>query len=171
MRIRTAVALSAAPAAVAALLLAASPGQAAPAPAACAASQLTVRARAVPAEPSVVRLQVTNRGPVCAVDRIPTVTFGDLDGAATPVPPGESGPFRMAAGGTAYAAVRTVADPADPEARRVPALTVAADPALPGRTFTASELGAGDSVRVWEPVTTWWQASAAAADRAIGLSR
>lgn len=176
MRLRTAVALSAAPAAVAALLLAASPGRAASAPtasapAACAASQLTVRARAVPAEPSVVRLQVTNRGRVCTVDRIPTVTFGDLDGAATPVPPGESGPYRLTAGGTAHAAVRTVAGPADPGARRVATLTVAADPALPGRTFTASELGAGDSIRVWEPVTTWWQASAAAADRAIGLSR
>ncbi|MFB7599223.1 DUF4232 domain-containing protein [Streptomyces sp. NPDC056160] len=176
MRTRTAVALSAAPAAVAALLLSASPGQAASAPAgsapaACDASQLTVRARAVPGRPSVIRLQVTGHGRACAVDRIPTVTFGDLDGAAQPVPPGGSGPYRLGAGRTAYAAVRTVADPADPEARRAATLTVSADPARSGRTFTAAALGAGGAIRVWEPVTTWWQPSAAAADRAIGLSR
>ncbi|WP_037853941.1 DUF4232 domain-containing protein [Streptomyces sp. NRRL S-340] len=178
MRIRTAVALSAAPAAVAVLLLSAPPGQAAsaraaarPAAPACAGSRLTVRAQAVPADRTVVRVQVTNHGRACAVDRVPTVTFGDLDGAAQPVPPGGSGPYRLDAGRTAYAAVRTVAHPADPEVRRVDSLTVWTDPSGPGRVFTAAELGAGGSVRVWEPVTTWWQPSAAAADRAIGLSR
>nr|BFD86407.1 hypothetical protein StreXyl84_58080 [Streptomyces sp. Xyl84] len=181
MRIRTAVALSAAPAAVAALLLSAPPVQAAsghaaahaakPAAPACAGSRLTVRARAVPADRTVVRVQVTNHGRACTVDRVPTVTFGDLDGAAQPVPPGGSGPYRLDAGRTAYAAVRTVAHPADPEVRRVGSLTVWADPSAPGRVFTAAELGTGGSVRVWEPVTTWWQPSAAAADRAIGLSR
>ena len=49
-------------------------------------------------------------------------------------------------------------------------ITVAADPAHRGRVLTAAELGAGDAVRVWEPVTTWWQPSREAADRALGLS-
>ncbi|MFF0139283.1 hypothetical protein ACFYRN_22915 [Streptomyces sp. NPDC005227] len=43
------------------------------------------------------------------------------------------------------------------------------DPSLVGRSFTARELGAGATVRVWEPVTTWWKPSVAAADRALGL--
>ncbi|MEW2295562.1 DUF4232 domain-containing protein [Streptomyces sp. NPDC006743] len=176
MRIRTAVALSAAPAAVTALLLSAPAGQAAaahtvakPAAPACAGARLTVRARAVPADRTVVRVQITNHGRACAVDRVPTVTFGDLDGAAQPVPPGGSGPYRLGAGRTAYAAVRTVAHPEDPEVRRVGSLTVWANPSGPGRVFTAAGLGAGGPIRVWEPVTTWWQPSAAAADRAIGL--
>ncbi|GGJ30228.1 hypothetical protein GCM10010121_046960 [Streptomyces brasiliensis] len=86
------------------------------------------------------------------------------------MPEGNSGPYRIGAGRTAYAAVRTIDDPADPEARTVDTITVAADPSHLGRTFSAAELGAGDAVRVWEPVTTWWQPSRAAADRALGLS-
>ncbi len=39
-----------------------------------------------------------------------------------------------------------------------------------GRTFTAAQLGTGRDVRVWEPVTTWWRPTAAAADRALGVS-
>ncbi len=50
------------------------------------------------------------------------------------------------------------------------AVTVAASAAHWGRSFTAARLGTGRRVLVWEPVTTWWQRSAAAADRAIGLS-
>ncbi|MEU3980754.1 DUF4232 domain-containing protein [Streptomyces sp. NPDC026672] len=172
MRIRTAVAAGAVPAAVAALLLSAPQSQAAGARVApCAEQALTVRAKADAVAPSIVRIDVTNRGGrACVVDRIPTVTFGDLDGAALPVPEGESGPYRIGAGASAYAAVRTIADPADPEARRVDTITVAADPSHFGRTFTAARLGAGDAVLVWEPVTTWWQPSRAAADRALGLS-
>ncbi|MET8244407.1 DUF4232 domain-containing protein [Streptomyces sp. NPDC005202] len=171
MRIRTAVAVPAVSAAAAALLLSAPPSQAAARPAVCAEKHLTIEARAASADRTVVRVRVTNHGGrTCTVDRIPTVTFGDLDGAALPVPAGESGPYRVGPGKTAYAGVRTVADPADPEVRRVDALTVSADPSRPGRAFTAADLGTGNAIRVWEPVTTWWQPSAAAADRAIGLS-
>ncbi|MER5910718.1 DUF4232 domain-containing protein [Streptomyces sp. NPDC001982] len=171
MRIRTAVAVPALSAAAAALLLSAPPSEAATRVAPCAEQVLTVRAKAASADPAVVRISVTNRGArACTVDLIPTVTFGDLDGAALPVPEGESGPYRIGPGRTAYAAVRTIADPADPQAREVDTITVAADPAHRGRVFTAAELCAGDAVRVWEPVTTWWQPSRVAADRALGLS-
>lgn len=116
----------------------------------------------------MLHISVTNRSArTCAVDRIPTVVFGDLDGAALPVPAGDSGPYPIGAGRTAYAAVRTIADPADPQARRVGSISVSADPARFGRSFTARELGAGDAVLVWEPVTTWWQSSQAAADRQL----
>ncbi|MFG2636792.1 DUF4232 domain-containing protein [Streptomyces sp. NPDC048362] len=173
MRIRAAVVPAASVAAVA-LLLAAPESQAAAGragPARCAERVLTVRAGAVPAHATVVRMSVTNRGArVCLVDRVPTVTFGDLDGAALPVPAGGTGGYRLAAGGTAYAAVRTIGDPADPEARRTDSLTVAASAAHWGRSFTAARLGTGKKIPVWEPVTTWWQRTAAAADRGIGLS-
>ncbi|PKW05946.1 Protein of unknown function [Streptomyces sp. 1222.5] len=174
MHLRATIAVSAASAATAALLLTAPQSQAATgrAPASpCAEKALTVRAKAVAADRTVVRMSVTNRGArACAVDRVPTVTFGDLDGAALPVPAGGAAAYRLAAGGTAYADVRTIGDPADPEARRTDSLTVAASAAHWGRSFTAARLGTGRKVLVWEPVTTWWKASAAAADRAIGLS-
>ncbi|MEU6816732.1 DUF4232 domain-containing protein [Streptomyces sp. NPDC046860] len=160
-------------AASAALLLAAQPGQAAAAqdaPARCAAKALTVRAKAVPGETTVVRFSVTNRGArACAVDRVPTVTFGDLDGAALPTPEGGRGTYRLAAGKTAYGAVRTIGDPADPEARRAGSISVGASASQWGSTFSAAKLGTGRYVRVWEPVTTWWQPTRAKADRAIGL--
>ncbi|MFF1403983.1 DUF4232 domain-containing protein [Streptomyces sp. NPDC058294] len=202
MRIRAAVTVPAATAAVAALLLTAPHSQAAtghsrPAaphgtavtgdklptaphgkavtgpgrPGRCARRTLAVRAKAVAGTPAVLRVDVTNRGRrACLVDRVPTVTFGDLDGAALPVPEGGTGTYRLAPGGTACADVRTIADPADPEARRVDTVTVAASAAHAGREFGAARLGTGPRVLVWEPVTTWWQRSAAAADRAIGLS-
>ncbi|MFG2474891.1 DUF4232 domain-containing protein [Streptomyces fagopyri] len=174
MRFRSVLAV---PAAAAALLLAvpqsgsAATGPARPAaaaqPAKCAARSVVVRAH-LAADRRVVHVGVTNRSArTCTVDRIPTVVFGDLDGAALPVPAGDSGPYRIGAGRTAYAAVRTIADPADPEARRVGSISVSADPARFGRSFTARELGAGDAVLVWEPVTTWWQPSQAAADRQL----
>jgi hypothetical protein len=178
---------------VAVLLPATAAGHAAARTATCAQRELAVEARAVSADPTVVRVRVTSRaGHGCTVDPIPTVTFGNLDGTAQPVPAGPSGPsdpsgpsapfdpsapldpsgsYRLDPGRTAYAAVRTVTDPTDPSVRRVDTLTVAAHPAHRGRTFTAAALGAGSAIRVWEPVTTRWQASAAAADRAIGLSR
>ncbi|MFD1271354.1 DUF4232 domain-containing protein [Streptomyces kaempferi] len=174
MRIRSVLAL---PAAAAALLLAvphsgsAAAGSArlaaAAQPAKCADRSVVVRAHRA-ADPRVLHISVTNRSArTCAVDRIPTVVFGDLDGAALPVPAGDSGPYPIGAGRTAYAAVRTIADPADPQARRVGSISVSADPARFGRSFTARELGAGDAVLVWEPVTTWWQSSQAAADRQL----
>ncbi|MFG2122578.1 DUF4232 domain-containing protein [Streptomyces sp. NPDC048710] len=185
MRIRAAIAVPAVSAATAALLLTAPPSQAAAGhaqPARCAEKALSLRAKAVPGDPSVVRVGVTNiSARACVVDRVPTVTFGDLDGAALPVPEGGGGTsllersrelgggtYRLGAGKTAYAAVRTIADPADPEARRVDAITVAASASQWGRVFTAAQLGTGSQVRVWEPVTTWWQPTAAAADRALG---
>ncbi|MEU6592837.1 DUF4232 domain-containing protein [Streptomyces sp. NPDC046881] len=173
MRVRATIAAPAASAAVAALLLTAPQSQAAAGPdrtVRCAEKSLTLRAKAVPGHPTVLRVSVTNRGTrPCVVDRVPTVTFGDLDGAALPVPEGGAGTYRLAGRGTAHADVRTIADPADPEARRVDAVTVAASAAHWGRSFTAGRLGTGRRVLVWEPVTTWWQKSAAAADRAIGL--
>ncbi|MEU2716677.1 DUF4232 domain-containing protein [Streptomyces sp. NPDC007205] len=174
MRIRAAVAVPAASAATAVLLLTAPQSQAATDPARpvrCADKSLAVRAKAVAGDPTVVRMSVTNRGTrACVVDRVPTVTFGDLDGAALPTPKGGTGDYRLAAGRTAYADVRTIGDPADPEARRVDTVTVAASAAQWGRSFTAARLGTGRQVLVWEPVTTWWLATAAAADRAVGLS-
>jgi hypothetical protein len=176
MRIRAAIAVPAASAAVACLLLTAQQVQAATAdqarPVRCAEKSLTVRAKAVPGDPTVLRVGVTHRGAgACVVDRVPTVTFGDLDGAALPTPEGGTGTYRLAPGQTAYADVRTIGDPADPEARRVDTVTVAASAAHWGRSFTAARLGTGKHVLVWEPVTTWWQPTRAAADRAIGLSR
>ncbi|MFD5631511.1 DUF4232 domain-containing protein [Streptomyces sp. NPDC127072] len=173
MRIRPVLALATA---AAALVVAAPQGSAATPPgttaakvAACPEKTLTLAARQS-ADPTVVRISVTNHSKrTCTVDRIPTVTFGDLDGAAQPVPVGDSGPYRIGAGRTAHAAVRTIGDLSDPEARRVDSITVSADPARFGRTFTARQLGAGDEVLVWEPVTTWWKPSAAAADKALGL--
>ncbi|MEU9479391.1 DUF4232 domain-containing protein [Streptomyces sp. NPDC048191] len=174
MRIRAAIAVPAASAATAVLLLTAPQSQAATAharPLRCAEKSLTIRAEAVAGDPAVVRMSVTNRGTrACLVDGVPTVTFGDLDGAALPTPEGGAGSHRLAAGGTAYADVRTVGDPADPEARRVGSLTVAASAAHRGRSFTAARLGTGKRILVWEPVTTWWQSTRAAADRAVGLS-
>ncbi|MFI8348796.1 DUF4232 domain-containing protein [Streptomyces sp. NPDC085596] len=161
-------------AASAALLLAAAPGQAAPqhqaAPARCAEKALTLHAKAVKGKTTVVRFSVTNSGSrACLVDRVPTITFGDLDGAALPTPEGGRGTYRLDAGKTAYGAVRTIGDPADPEARRSTSIGVSASASQWGRAFSAAQLGTGRDVRVWEPVTTWWQPTRAKADKAIGL--
>ncbi|MGW7612567.1 DUF4232 domain-containing protein [Streptomyces sp. NPDC054766] len=181
MRIRPVLALSAV---AAALLLAvpqssaaampsapsgARPSKAAAQPRKCSANALGLRAEQS-ADHRVLHLRVTNRSSrACTVDRVPVVTFGNLDGAALPKPAGQSAPYRIAAGLTAYASVRTIADRSDPDARRVRSITVSADPSLFGRAFTARELGAGSAVLVWEPVTTWWKPSAAAADRVLGV--
>ncbi|MGV4983823.1 DUF4232 domain-containing protein [Streptomyces sp. NRAIS4] len=174
MRIRAAFAVPAASAAMAVLLLTAPQSQAATPharPVRCPEKSLTVRAKAAAGDRTVVRVRITNRDArACVVDRVPTVTFGNLDGAALPTPQGGTGSYRLAPGRTAYADVRTIDDPADPEARRVDTLTVAASAEHWGRTFTAAHLGTGNHVLVWEPVVTWWQPTAAAADRAIGLS-
>lgn len=174
MRIRAAIAVPAVFAAATALLLTAPQSQAAVGhakPARCAEKDLTLRAKAASDDPSLVRVSLTNRGDrACAVDRVPTVTFGGLDGAAIPVPQAGKGTYLLGAGRTVHADVRTIADPADPEARRADAFTVAASTSQWGRTFTPGQLGTGQNVQVWEPVTTSWQPTAAAADRALGLS-
>ncbi|WP_405809057.1 DUF4232 domain-containing protein [Streptomyces sp. NBC_01520] len=145
---------------------ASSTGVTAPAVPACRESRLAVAATAAD-RPDTLRISVTNRGAgACVVDRIPTVVCGDLDGPTLPVPDADSAPYRLPAGGSAYAAVRAL-DPVSTELRLVDALTVAGDPAHRGRTFDAATLGAPDGIRVWEPVTTWWHRSSAEADAVL----
>lgn len=97
------------------LLLTASPSQAAASSPACPERALTLRAEASPADPSVIRVSVTNRGGhACTVSGAPGVTFEDLDGSALPVPAGPMDRYRLGPDGTAHATVRTVADPAAP---------------------------------------------------------
>ncbi|WP_405718741.1 DUF4232 domain-containing protein [Streptomyces sp. NBC_00046] len=109
---------------------------------------------------------VNNGGRTCVVDRIPTITFRGLDGSAEAVPPAGSGPYELAPGERAYAAVRT-ADPAATEGHVVGSLSVAADPSHLGVTFGAASVGMPEGVHVWVPVTTLWQESRAAADRVL----
>ncbi|MGW9381483.1 DUF4232 domain-containing protein [Streptomyces albidoflavus] len=175
MRVRPLLALTAAGAALVAVAPQAGAATAAgraplPLPT-CRPSAVEVGAKADARDKTVVRITVTNKGrQVCAVDRLPTVTFGDLDGTAQHVPPGESGPYRLVTGETAYATVRTVGAAGD-EVRRVASVTVAGDPSHHGRTFSARELGAGRYVEVWEPVSSWRKGSARAADAAVGIGR
>ncbi|MFJ6666829.1 DUF4232 domain-containing protein [Streptomyces sp. NPDC091383] len=173
MRMRAAIAVPAASAAVAALLLTAPPGQAAaraPRVAPCVQGELSLRAATVPHRSNVVRVSVTNRsGRTCAIDRVPLVTFGGLDGAALPVSGDGTGRLRLAAGATVHADVRTIVRAADPQARRAASVTVGDWTGRWGRVFAPARLGTGSKVAVWEPVTTSWQPSATAADRALGL--
>ncbi|MFJ4879121.1 DUF4232 domain-containing protein [Streptomyces sp. NPDC088745] len=127
----------------------------------CAERDLSLKVTAVPT-PDVLSLRFTNHGRhACVVDRIPTVTFGDLDGAARPNPPADSGPYRVAAGASAYATVRTVLAPPTPaDVRVVRDIGVAADPAHRGVRITAAALGLPKGVRVYDPVTTLWQPKA-----------
>lgn len=174
MRIRPALVAPAA-AALTVLLVATGASAAVPAPAAVFASTALATCREGAVEVTAtgssvvnqVRISVTNKsGRACVVDRIPTVTFGDLDGAAQPVPPVESAPYRLAAGGSAYAAVRTI-DPAAEDSRTVVYLTVAGDPSHYGTLFDAASLGSPRGIPVWEPVTTLWQPTRAKADVAL----
>ncbi|KOU00480.1 hypothetical protein ADK86_14300 [Streptomyces sp. NRRL F-5755] len=128
----------------------------------CPESALKITASALtPQHPDVLRISATNRTTTpCAIDRIPTVTFGDLDGAAQPDPPAESAPYRLAPGATAHATVRTVTGRPSPSTRTVDHITVAADPAHHGRRFGAAALGAPHGIRVWSPTTTWWRPTA-----------
>ncbi|MFJ1747809.1 DUF4232 domain-containing protein [Streptomyces sp. NPDC088116] len=141
----------------------------APAAATCGEGSVTVTATRSDAA-DTVRISVTNKsGRACVVDRIPTVTFGDLDGAAQPVPPVESSPYRLAAGGSAYASVRTV-DPSAEAPRTVAHLTVAGDPSHHGTRFDGASLGSPGGIEVWEPVTTLWQPTRAKADAALAAA-
>ncbi|MFC9652267.1 DUF4232 domain-containing protein [Streptomyces sp. NPDC056937] len=178
MPIRPALVAPAA-AALTVLLLATGASAAVPAPAGvfAPAALATCREAAVKVAatasgtPDQVRISVTNTsGRACAVDRVPTVTFGDLDGTAQPVPPVESAPYRLAAGATAYALVRTI-DPAAEDSRTVAYLTVAGDPSHHGTRFGAASLGSPAGIRVWEPVTTLWQPTRAGADAAPPAAR
>ena len=176
MRTRPAVAAAAASLAVLLTATGASAAVSAPtslsatAAATCGEGSVTVTATRSDAA-DAVRISVTNKsGRACVVDRIPTVTFGDLDGAAQPVPPAESSPYRLAAGGSAYAAVRTV-DPAAEAPRTVAYLTVAGDPSHHGTRFDASSLGSPEGIKVWEPVTTLWQPTRAKADADLAAAR
>ncbi|WP_158861366.1 DUF4232 domain-containing protein, partial [Streptomyces rimosus] len=128
----------------------------------CPESALKITASAVTSQrPDVLRISANNRSVTpCVIDRIPTVTFGDLDGAAQPDPPAESAPYRLAPGATAYATVRTVTGEPSPSTRTVGFITVAADPAHQGRRFDAAALGAPNDIRVWSPTTTWWRPTA-----------
>ncbi|MFK8847245.1 DUF4232 domain-containing protein [Streptomyces sp. Ac-502] len=126
----------------------------------CTEPALTIKASIpVPQHPDILRISATNRtAKPCVIDRIPTVTFGDLDGAAEPDPPTESAPYRLAPGSTAYATVRTVTGRPTPSARTVDFITVAADPSHRGRRFDATAIGAPpEGIRVWTPTTTWWR--------------
>ncbi|GAA1190467.1 hypothetical protein GCM10009654_54920 [Streptomyces hebeiensis] len=135
----------------------------------CRESSVSVAA-SLSGREDLLRIRVTNRSVrPCAVDRVPTITFGDLDGAARPVPPVPSAPYRLAAGATAYAAVRTVHPEAD-ETRDVADLAVAADPSHRGTRFTGAALGQPDGMRVWDPVTTQWHSSRAGADAALAAA-
>lgn len=166
MRIRTEAALPSALGLALALLVPAGASASPSAVPSCRESRLTVAAEPS-GRPGILRIGITNHGRhACVVDRVPTVVFGDLDGPALPVPEGGSGPHRVPAGGSAHAAVRTL-DPDATELRVVDRLTVAGDPAHRGRTFGAASLGAPDGIRVWEPVTTRWHRSGAAADAAL----
>ncbi|MCX4662374.1 DUF4232 domain-containing protein [Streptomyces uncialis] len=171
MRVRTVLAASAAATALvltlpASLAVAAPQGaQAAPVPI-CREGKVTVEASRTD-RPHVIHVRVRNNGDrTCAIDRIPTVTFGALDGAAQPVPPTESRPYRVGAGKAAYATVRT-ARTDDQAARVVRSVTVAADPSHRGKAFSARSLGAPHGVKVYEPVTTWWHTTQGRADRAL----
>ncbi|WP_406288978.1 DUF4232 domain-containing protein [Embleya sp. NBC_00896] len=125
----------------------------------CAAQSLGYDAVALPPiASSVVLVTVTNGAATCTVDRFPTVTFGDLDGTARPVPEVGSGARVIGAGKRLYAALRT--DDRSGLARYVPTLTVAANPAHSGAVFTASEIGAPTpGIAVDDPITTLWQKS------------
>ncbi|GAA4967558.1 hypothetical protein GCM10023205_35630 [Yinghuangia aomiensis] len=133
----------------------AAPGHAGAPP--CAPEDLVVEAHELPPiAQAVVLVHVTNTSDAaCTVDRFPTVTFGDLDGSARPEPPASSVPYAINAHGDIYAAVRT--DDGSGNTRYVPTLTVSADPAHPGTTFTAAEIGAPTpGIPVYDPITTWW---------------
>lgn len=140
------------------------------APERCGENDVTVRARPSDDNADILRLSVRNdSSKACLVDRVPTVTYGELDGAALPLPMVPHAGRTLAAHDTAYAAVLSVSDPEDAkdEAPAVMFVTVAAVPDHQGRSFQALTLGSPTGVRVWEPVTTLWQSSASKAQKVL----
>ncbi|MFI6768602.1 DUF4232 domain-containing protein, partial [Streptomyces sp. NPDC050355] len=142
MRARSllAVPAAAAAAAAAAVLATLAPtadaatGSAAPTPT-CKESAVNVSATAAQ-RPDVLHIKATNNtARACVVDRIPTVTFGDLDGAAQPVPPTHSAPYRLAPGATAHAAVGPPPPPRGGPPPPPDIVTVAAPPHHPRPTI------------------------------------
>lgn len=169
---RPSSALTAALTATAAAALTVTGAAAAPAagtstrPSVCQEQSLSVSASSG-GQRNIARIAVTNRGgSTCVVDRVPTVTFRGLDGSAEAVPPATSGPYVLSPGERGYAAMRTAA-PGATEGHVVRSLSVAADPSHHGVTFGAATVGMGRGIQVWEPVTTLWHTSRAAADRAL----
>lgn len=169
---RPSSALTAALTATAAAALTVTGAAAAPAagtsarPSVCQEQSLSVSASSG-GQRNIARIAVTNRGgSTCVVDRVPTVTFRGLDGSAEAVPPATSGPYVLSPGERGYAAVRTAA-PGATEGHVVRSLSVAAVPSHHGVTFGAATVGMGRGIQVWEPVTTLWHTSRAAADRAL----
>ncbi|MET9497985.1 DUF4232 domain-containing protein [Streptomyces sp. NPDC006552] len=171
MRARPAtVALAAAVALTALAAPAASAGTPAGKPAPCAEKDLTVRAEPSDGSDGVIALSVRNDAArACLVDGAPTVTYGELDGAALPVPEPRHGGRTLAGHHTLHAAVRSLSDSEDAEkdARTVMSLHVSAVPDHDGRTFQVLKLGAPAGLRVYEPVTTLWQPSPARAAQVL----
>ncbi|MFG2518275.1 DUF4232 domain-containing protein [Streptomyces sp. NPDC048527] len=136
----------------------------------CAENALTLRATAS-GQDHVLRLSVKNHSSqACLVDRVPLVTYGDLDGAAVPFPLSGSAAYKLDAGKTAHAVVRSLSASGDKDARSVGYVMVSANPEHHGRKFTAAALAAPGGLRVWEPVTTLWQPTRALADEVLAES-
>ncbi|HSA51810.1 MAG TPA: DUF4232 domain-containing protein [Yinghuangia sp.] len=126
----------------------------------CAEEDVVVEARQLPpVAAAVILVRVTSDAEEsCTIDRFPTVTFFGLDGSAMPEPPASSAPYVLVPDGEAFAAVST--DDRSGNARYVPALNVAADPAHLGTVFTADEIEAPETgIAVYDPITTWWHAT------------
>ncbi|MGW4389382.1 DUF4232 domain-containing protein [Streptomyces sp. NPDC004685] len=137
---------------------------------ACAENALTVKAT-LSGQDHVLRLSVKNHSSrACLVDRVPLVTYGDLDGAAVPFPLSGSSAYTLDAGKTAHADVRSLTASGDSDARSVGYIEVAANPEHHGKKFTAASLSEPGGLRVWAPVTTLWQPTRNLADEALAES-
>ncbi len=135
----------------------------------CDTSNLSIQATMESPDENIMAVSVTNEGTdACTIDRIPTATFGDLDGTARPVPTTESAPRVVKSGDSVHAALRTAPGMDDDGAQLVQDVTIAASPGHDGRTFSADELGSGDpGVYVYDPVTTWWHPTYADAEEEL----
>lgn len=137
----------------------------------CEESTLAVDASLAPGFDTIIAISVTNPAdaPPCVIDRIPTVTFGELNGAAAPVPPFHGGPYVLTPGESAHAAVWTVSDLDFEEAPVVWNITVAASPEHDGTQIPAQDLGLPPTapVHVFDPATTWWHSSYAEAEEVL----
>ncbi|MFI9776893.1 DUF4232 domain-containing protein [Streptomyces sp. NPDC051956] len=140
------------------------------APKLCAENALTVKA-AASGQDHVLRLSVKNHSShACLVGHVPLVTYGDLDGAAVPFPLSGSATYKLDAGKTAHATVRSVSPSGDSDVRSVGYVVVAANPEHDGKKFTAASLSEPGGLRVWSPVTTLWQPTRAQADEVLAES-
>jgi hypothetical protein len=174
MRARSLLAASAVAASLALALppalAAAAPQQAQAAPA-CREAKVKLKV-AKTDKPHVFRLTVRNDDVrACRVDRVPTITFGNLDGAAQPVSSATSRTHTLAAGATAHAKVRTIKRPGDPLARTVRTVHVITEQRHRGTSFTARTVSGTNRVTVYDPVTTWWHGTQGGADRQLNRAR